>query len=214
MRETNNSNTKETDLTMLAKRLLGLNMNTTYKRSLANLSTKGLDLNILNDDLIRIKTENCVELLNIAKDFNTQVRLKSINSIMRKIYRYTEIGNKANLVFNDIIGFRIICNSYNNFLKMKGENIRVYDYTHGKNSDDGYRAVHIYIQKDNYSYPIEIQVWSKYDSVFNNWMHTYGYKTLNDTELLLLFNLKEKGIICDFKSYMEHVEVIRDAKNT
>lgn len=46
----------------------------------------------------------------------------------------------------------------------------------GKKIDDGYRAVHLYYQKDGYHYPIEIQLWCGDDIDFNIWSHTSAYK--------------------------------------
>lgn len=46
----------------------------------------------------------------------------------------------------------------------------------GKKNDDGYRGVHVYYQKDNFHYPIEIQFNTYYDRQFNNWMHDLFYK--------------------------------------
>ena len=48
--------------------------------------------------------------------------------------------------------------------------------TEGKSHDDGYRGVHIYYQKDNYHYPIEVQFNTLYDRQLNNWLHDYIYK--------------------------------------
>lgn len=42
--------------------------------------------------------------------------------------------------------------------------------------DDGYRGVHVYYQKDNFHYPIEIQFNTYYDRQFNDWMHDKFYK--------------------------------------
>ena len=46
----------------------------------------------------------------------------------------------------------------------------------GKSNDDGYRGVHIYYQKDNKHYPIEIQFNTYYDRQLNDWLHDKFYK--------------------------------------
>lgn len=48
--------------------------------------------------------------------------------------------------------------------------------SHGKANDDGYRGVHVYYQRDNEHYPIEIQFNPFYDRQLNNWLHDYLYK--------------------------------------
>ena len=39
-----------------------------------------------------------------------------------------------------------------------------------------YRAIHLYYQRDNLSYPIEVQLWCGKDFSFNIWSHQYVYK--------------------------------------
>lgn len=46
----------------------------------------------------------------------------------------------------------------------------------GKQVDDGYRAIHLYYQRDNLAYPIEVQLWCGKDYYFNLWSHQYVYK--------------------------------------
>ena len=41
----------------------------------------------------------------------------------------------------------------------------------GKSNDDGYRGVHVYYQKDNKHYPIEIQFNTYSDRQLNDWLH-------------------------------------------
>jgi putative GTP pyrophosphokinase len=52
----------------------------------------------------------------------------------------------------------------------------VVDLRQGKTVDDGYRAVHLYYQRDNLAYPIEVQLWCGKDFYFNIWSHQYIYK--------------------------------------
>ena len=53
---------------------------------------------------------------------------------------------------------------------------RVVDMSSGKANDDGYRGVHLYYQKDNFHYPIEVQFNTLYDRQLNNWLHAFLYK--------------------------------------
>lgn len=46
----------------------------------------------------------------------------------------------------------------------------------GKSNDDGYRGIHVYYQKDNYYYSIEIQLNTYYDIQFNDCLHDKFYK--------------------------------------
>ena len=80
-------------------------------------------------------------------------------------------------VFNDILGFRMLTDSYTSLLEGEMlEKVRIVDMSHGKAKDDGYRGVHIYFQPDHFHYPIEIQANTYYDRQLNNWLHKYLYK--------------------------------------
>lgn len=80
-------------------------------------------------------------------------------------------------VFDDMLGFRVLCDNYEALLEFEGcKNIRVANMSAGKSIDDGYRGVHIYYQQTNYHYPIEIQYNTYYDRQLNNWLHKYVYK--------------------------------------
>lgn len=107
----------------------------------------------------------------IALDY----RIKSIQSIGAKYDRYYP-DRQMRQVFNDILGFRAFCDDYNDVLALNSEEFRIVDMSQGKRHDDGYRGVHLYYQKDNFHYPIEIQFNTFYDRQLNNWLHDYLYK--------------------------------------
>ena len=110
-------------------------------------------------------------LENIALDY----RVKSYDSILLKYERYYP-NRQLRQVFNDIIGFRGFCDSYEDILYTNSNVFRIVDMTTGKSNDDGYRCVHIYYQLDNFHYPIEIQFNTLYDRQINNWLHIFLYK--------------------------------------
>lgn len=93
---------------------------------------------------------------NVLYSLPIDLRIKSIGSASIKFDRYPD--SIFSRVFNDILGFRSICSNYEEVLSLKKEEkIRVVDMSKGKTHDDGYRGVHVYYQKDNQHYPIEIQ---------------------------------------------------------
>lgn len=131
------------------------------------------------------------------------LRIKSIGSAAMKFDRYpTAIFSR---VFNDILGFRSICSNYEEVLSLKTEEkIRIVDMSKGKNNDDGYRGVHVYYQKDNFHYPIEIQFNTYYDRQFNDWMHDKFYKRGYDNQIgIILRKLYEGGKIKSVKEFEE-----------
>lgn len=84
----------------------------------------------------------------------------------------------------------------------------VADMSKGKSDDDGYRGVHLYFQKDNSYYPIEIQFNTLYDRQLNNWLHEYLYKkNFLDNVGKIMRKAYEAGKI---KNVMEFEEVLNN----
>ncbi len=103
-------------------------------------------------------------------------RIKSLQSIELKYDRYFENG-RVGKTFNDLLGFRTVCDNYSVLdVALDDERFRLVDESKGKKIDNGYRGVHLYFQKDNHHYPLEIQYNMPYDRQFNNWLHKYVYK--------------------------------------
>jgi putative GTP pyrophosphokinase len=131
------------------------------------------------------------------------LRIKSIGSASMKFDRYP--NSTYFRVFNDILGFRSICFNYEEVLSLDMEDkIRVVDMSKGKTHDDGYRGVHVYYQKDNFHYPIEIQFNTYYDRQFNDWMHDKFYKRGYDDKIgTVLRKSYEDGKIKTVKEFEE-----------
>lgn len=122
-------------------------------------------------------------------------RVKSIESILSKYDRYYP-NTQTRKVFNDILGFRAFCDSYDSILDLNKGIFRIADMSEGKAKDDGYRGVHVYFQKNSRCYPIEIQFNTLYDRQLNNWLHDYLYKKDYPNELgKLIRKLYEDGEI-------------------
>lgn len=73
----------------------------------------------------------------------------------------------------DVLGFRLC---FDDYPVEYPDYFRVVDLRNGKKIDDGYRAIHLYYQRDNLAYPIEVQLWCGRDYTFNIWSHQYVYK--------------------------------------
>lgn len=100
-------------------------------------------------------------------------RFKSNDSIIRKYEKTLQTGGGFKQCFNDILGFRLYFEEYP---EKYPDYFRVVDLRDGKKTDDGYRAIHLYYQRDNLAYPIEIQLWCNSDYQFNVWSHKMVYK--------------------------------------
>lgn len=165
------------------------------------------DKESLVQELININKwyDTCEQLHEIAIDY----RIKSVQSAVMKYERYFP-DHQAAKVFNDMLGFRTLCDNYTNILEVsKQEHIRVADMSNGKAKDDGYRGVHIYFQLSNFHYPIEIQYNTYYDRQINNWLHKYVYKKKCDSRIgCNLRQSYENGKIKNesaFEEVLEHV---------
>ena len=145
------------------------------------------------------------ELHNLALDY----RIKSVQSAMLKYERYYP-DHQARKVFDDMLGFRSLCDNYEDILALKNiPELRVADMSEGKANDDGYRGIHVYYQKDGHHYPIEIQYNTYYDRQFNNWLHKFIYKKNYKNEIgLQLRKMYESAKIQteqDFKEALGNV---------
>ena len=140
-------------------------------------------------------------LSEIALDY----RIKSISSISQKYERYINSSRHLSQVFNDVLGFRAFCDSNEAVLAMQSDWFSVADLSNGKADDDGYRGVHLYFQKDNFHYPIEIQFNTLYDRQLNNWLHDYLYKKqqFSNTVGKEMRQRYENGLIRNEKQFQE-----------
>ena len=172
-----------------------------FKRTLSHFSKEEVlkEIELIN---------NWYFSLEIIDDLPLDSRIKSVSSAKMKFERYYPNAT-YNRVFNDILGFRVICKSYDEVLELEKEDkIRVVDMSRGKSNDDGYRGIHVYYQRDNHHYPIEIQFNTYYDRQLNDWLHDKFYKRGYDSSCgQLLRKYYENGKI---KSAEELDEVLED----
>lgn len=152
----------------------------------------------------KILDESVCEYDDVLLDY----RIKSIQSIKLKYNRYYP-DHQAAKVFNDVIGFRTLCDNYDEVLQLsKVEHFKIVDMSNGKANDDGYRGVHVYYQLSNHHYPVEIQYNTYYDRQLNNWLHKYTYKKNYDKNICAGLRQKyEKGII---RTEHDFVEVLKN----
>ena len=122
-----------------------------------------------------------MELHELALDY----RIKSVQSSVLKYHRYYP-DHQARKVFDDLLGFRSLCDNYDDVLALGAfDDLRIADM------------------------PIEIQYNTYYDRQFNNWLHKYIYKkNYSNSVGCHLRNLYENAKILseqDFKEELKHV---------
>lgn len=150
------------------------------------------------------KVSDWYDKIEFLHDLASDYRIKSIQSARLKYERYYP-DHQTGKVFNDMLGFRALCDDYADILTLNNlKHIRVADMSKGKAHDDGYRGVHIYFQLDNFHYPIEIQYNTYYDRQLNNWLHKYIYKRHTGNEIgCSLRRAYENGTIKNEKEFKE-----------
>lgn len=138
----------------------------------------------------------------------------SIQSAMLKYDRYLNANRPAYKVFDDLLGFRLLCANYSDILNLSTEeHIRIIDMSQGKSVDDGYRGVHLYFQLSNFHYPIEVQFNTDHDRQFNDWLHKYIYKKDYSSEVgRQLRVLHEQEKIINEIQFKEALKNVSDSK--
>lgn len=136
-------------------------------------------------------------------------KIKSIHSCELKYVRYFP-SKEVEKVFNDILGLRITLDSYDVFDMIEiPPSVTVADMRNGKARDDGYRGIHVYVQKSHLHYPIEIQFVTEKDKFLNQLLHDEVYKYVDDTlvgrELRALYDAGKITCREDFRKELEHV---------
>lgn len=147
-----------------------LSYKSTLGRSLKQISLRETPLQIILEDIERYRSSYIDVLI---QENLIGSRFKSDDSIMRKYEKTIRTGGGFKQCFNDVLGFRL---RFEQYPKEFPDYFRVVDLRSGKKVDDGYRAIHLYYQRDNLAYPIEIQLWCGEDYLFNIWSHRYIYK--------------------------------------
>lgn len=141
-------------------------------RSLKKISLHETPLEQILDDIAKYRSSY---IDTLVQENLIGSRFKSDDSILRKYQKTLRTGGGFKQCFNDVLGFRL---RFEHYPTEFPDYFRVVDLRSGKQIDDGYRAIHLYYQRDNFSYPIEVQLWCGADYYFNIWSHQYIYKYL------------------------------------
>lgn len=178
-------------------------------RSLGNVSVSKLsekDICTVLCDLDKIRCA-CNDIAQYLDQTGIEFRIKSDDSVLLKIEKYKRLGGKANLCFNDLVGFRAYVSSFEG-LEFP-PHFRVDDLSEGKRTDDGYRAVHLYYATSNMHYPIEVQLFLEKDKDFIHWSHIYCYKQVDAKLTRELRKCYDEGKISCAEDFLKQLRVLR-----
>ena len=147
-----------------------LSYRSTLGRSLKQISLRATPLETILEDIAKYRASY---IDTLVQENLIGSRFKSDDSIIRKYEKTLRTNGGFKQCFNDVLGFRLRFEEYPSEFP---DYFRVVDLRNGKMVDDGYRAIHLYYQRDNLAYPIEVQLWCGKDYYFNLWSHKYVYK--------------------------------------
>ena len=147
-----------------------LSYRSTLGQSLKQISLRSTPLEAILDDIAKYRS-SYIDVL--VQENLIGSRFKSEDSIVRKYEKTIRANGGFKQCFNDVLGFRL---RFDDYPEKYPDYFRVVDLRNGKKFDDGYRAIHLYYQRDNLAYPIEVQLWCGQDYAFNVWSHQYIYK--------------------------------------
>lgn len=184
----------------ISKKILDeLSYTSQLDRSLKQISLRNTPIEEILEDVGRYRT-NYIDIL--VQENLIGSRFKSDDSIMRKYIKTLKSNGGFKQCFNDVLGFRLKLEEYPSEFP---DFFRVVDLRNGKQIDDGYRAIHLYYQRDNKAYPIEIQLWCGIDYIFNVWSHRYVYKYMTPLIGKKLYDEYSKGKIIDEQEFIERL---------
>lgn len=177
-----------------------LSYRSTLGKSLKQISLRHTPLECILKDIAQYR-EGYIN--TIVQENLIGFRFKSDDSIIRKYEKTIKTNGGFKQCFNDILGFRLHFDSYPDTFP---DYFRVVDLRNGKRIDDGYRAIHLYYQRDSFSYPIEIQLWCGDDYWFNAWSHQYIYKYCSPEVGRMLYQEYSAGRITSELQFQKQVE--------
>ena len=177
-----------------------LSYRSTLGQSLRQISLRSTPLNAILDDIAKYRS-SYIDVL--VQENLIGSRFKSEDSVTRKYEKTLRTGGGFKQCFNDVLGFRL---HFDDYPEEYPDYFRVVDLRKGKMIDDGYRAIHLYYQRDNLAYPIEVQLWCGRDFSFNIWSHQYVYKYKTQEIGKLLYQEYSSGIIQTEQEFLTRLQ--------
>lgn len=181
-----------------------LSYRSTLGRSLKQISLRATPLETILEDIAKYRASY---IDTLVQENLIGSRFKSDDSIIRKYEKTLRTNGGFKQCFNDVLGFRLRFEEYPSEFP---DYFRVVDLRSGKLVDDGYRAIHLYYQRDNLAYPIEVQLWCGNDYYFNLWSHKYVYKYRTPETGKKLYQEYAEGKIRNERDFLKRLREIEE----
>ena len=172
-------------------------------QSLKQISLREPPLDLVLDDIAKYHS-SYIDVL--VQENLIGSRFKSEDSILRKYEKTLLTGGGFKQCFNDVLGFWLRFEEYPDKFP---DYFRVVDLRQVKRIDDGYRAIHLYYQRDNLAYPIEVQLWCGKDYLFNLWSHQHIYKYLTPEIGQKLYQEYTDGLIQTEQDFLNRLRNLK-----
>ena len=179
-----------------------LSYRSTLGRSLKQISLRATPLETILEDIAKYRASY---IDTLVQENLIGSRFKSDDSIIRKYEKTLRTNGGFKQCFNDVLGFRLRFEEYPSEFP---DYFRIVDLRSGKLVDDGYRAIHLYYQRDNLAYPIEVQLWCGNDYYFNLWSHKYVYKYRTPETGKKVYQEYAEGKIRDERDFLKRLREI------
>lgn len=194
------------DLFLSENILADISYTSKFTQSLKTISLRKTPLEEILSDIDEYRDQYAQKI--VSQNNLIGSRFKSRDSILRKYHKTLSSGGGFKQCFNDVLGFRLHFSCYPDFYP---DYFRVVDLRSGKQVDDGYRAIHLYYQRDRHSYPIEVQLWCGEDYLFNIWSHKWIYKYVDAAVGKKLY---EKYVIGNIKTEQDFIDNLTAMKGS
>ena len=178
-----------------------------FTQSLKTISLRKTSLQDILEDIDQYRALYAKEIVYQENIIGS--RFKSTDSILRKYEKTLKTGGGFKQCFNDVLGFRL---HFSQYPAVYPEYFRVVDLRNGKQIDDGYRAIHLYYQRDSHSYPIEVQLWCGDDYAFNIWSHKHIYKYLEPELGRYLYLRYKEGAIVSEEDFIRELRNVKGSE--
>lgn len=175
---------------------------TSYHKSLRGIRVDySLDLLPMYNDINRFNILYN-DLAQQVSSVGIQARIRSVQSVQLKVARYNNAHRDINSVFNDLVAFRILIPTFDNYSDMyfKDQFYRSNVYDGQRN---GYRGIHYYYKLDNLHYQAEVAVNTYADRQFSNLLHRYVYKQYPDIVGQKMFAHYQNNDIINEQTFLE-----------
>lgn len=163
----------------------------------------------LNQTVSEIGVENLVKevytvlytykIMNFDFD-GWKYRVKAVDSVLRKLKKLGNRDLPVYMICSDLLAFQHFIDDYNIDLDIPNVTKKLVE-------KNGYKALHLYYQPTNYTYPIEIRLVTEHDNQFNVWFDTFVYRRY-DSIGQHLRDLYESGTITNITDFTRELNTL------